>query len=356
MQVTVIGGGNGSHAAVVDQVLRGHEVCWYRRDQTTFPPDGRITHSGILGDGEVTPAVLTDDLAAAVAGADLVLAPIPADLQSVLFEDLLPVLEEGQAVALTPGTAGTLIAGRRRPDVAFLETGTLPYLTRLTGPHHVSIAVVSHHLPVGSQPGSGALADEAHRRFALAHPGAVRLRDGLDGALANWGPVIHPPLVVHNLGAIESLGADFDIHAEGTTSTVRLTQVALDEERIAVRRALDLPGSDWPLSDYYAGSESSMYPPDAKQRLLASGLWRESLTLDHRYLTEDVACGLVLNVSLARLVDVPAPVGESILCLLGVALQRDLFADGRTAASIGLGPDDLGDRGTDATAAPTGRP
>lgn len=341
MQVTVIGGGNGAHAAVVDQVLRGHEVRWYRRDRSTLPSDGRLGYDGVLGEGHVSPAVLTDDLAAAVSGAELVLAPIPADLQPGLFADLLPVLEPGQAVAFTPGTGGTLIAAARRPDVAFLETGTLPYLTRVTAPHHVSIPVVSANLPVGSEPGGGPLADEAHRRFAQAYPSAVRLRDGLDGALANWGPVIHPPLLVHNLGAIESLGDRFDIHADGTTVTVRRTQIALDAERISLRRALDLPGYDWPLSDYYAGSETSMYPPDAKQRLLDSNLWRESLTLEHRYLTEDIACGLVLNVSLGRMVGVPTPVGAAILQLLSVALDRDLLATGRTAASLGLSAEEL---------------
>lgn len=336
MQVTVIGGGNGSHAAVVDQVLLGHEVRWYRRDRASLPPDGRVAYDGILGEGQVSPALLTDDITEAVAGADLVLAPIPADLQPALFEDLLPVLEPGQVVAFTPGTGGTILAHRRRPDVAFLETGTLPYLTRVTGPHRVSIPVVSARLPVGSEPSSGPLADVAHQRFAQAYPAAVRLRDGLDAALTNWGPVIHPPLLVHNLGAIESLGDRFDIHGEGTTPAVRRTQIALDQERIALRRALALPGGDWPLSDYYAGSETSMYPPDAKQRLLDSDLWRETLTLEHRYLTEDVACGLVLNVSLAHLVAVPAPVGDAILALLGVALERNLLADGRTAASVGL--------------------
>ena len=31
MIVTVLGGGNGSHATVADLVLRGHEVRWLRR-------------------------------------------------------------------------------------------------------------------------------------------------------------------------------------------------------------------------------------------------------------------------------------------------------------------------------------
>src|SRR5699024_9144327 len=145
--------GNGAHAAVVDQSLRGHEVTWYRRDPATFPPDGRLTHDGILGQGELAPARTTDDLATAVGAADLVLAPIPAHLQPELLDDLLPVRAPGGAVAFTPGTGATLLAARTRPDVTFLETGTLPYLTRLTGPARISIPVVSHHLPVGSEPG-----------------------------------------------------------------------------------------------------------------------------------------------------------------------------------------------------------
>jgi len=239
-------------------------------------------------------------------------------------------------VAFTPGTLGSWLGARQRPDVTFLETGTLPYLCRLTRPQHVVIPVVSHRLPVGSIPGAGEQANSAHERFERAYRAAIRVRDGLDAALCNWGPVIHPPLLVHNLGAIESLGDRFDIHDEGTSPTVRLVQSALDAERIALRRALGLPGSDWPLDDHYAGVETSMYPPDAKQRLLASNLWRESIDLSHRYLSEDVACGLALNVSLARLAGVPAPTGEAILTLLDTALGRQFLEEGRTAADLGI--------------------
>jgi opine dehydrogenase len=338
--VTIVGGGNGAHAALVDQCLRGHDVRWYRRDAASFPTDGHVSYDGVLGSGRVAVAMQTDDLREAVADADLVLAPIPANDQAAFLDALLPVLDAGQAVAFTPGTLGTWLGARHRPDVTFLETGTLPYLCRITRPFHVVIPVTSHRLPVGSIPGVGEQADAAHATFTQAYPTAVRVRDGLDGALCNWGPIIHPPLLVHNLGAIESLGDRFDIHDEGTSPSVRRNQVALDAERIALRRALDLPGSDWPLDDYYAGAKTSMYPADAKPRLIASNLWRESIDLDHRYLTEDIVCGLVLNVSLARVAGVPAPTGEAILQLLDTALDRRLFEEGRTAASLGI--DDLG--------------
>ncbi|WP_216205249.1 NAD/NADP-dependent octopine/nopaline dehydrogenase family protein [Amycolatopsis aidingensis] len=339
MIVAVLGGGNGSHATAVDLTLRGHEVRWWRR-RAPLPPGGSVRYVAGETSGEVTVALVTHDLSAAVAGCDLVVAPVPASAQPELLDALAPVLEPGQAVAFTPGTLGTWFGARLRPDVAFLETGTLPYLARVTAPGEVSIPVTASRLPVGSIPGTGPLADQAYARFAAAFPMAVRVRDGLDAALANWGPVIHPPLIVHNLGAIESFGDRFDIHADGTSPSVLATTRALDTERIALRERLGFGEPHWPLLDYHLGKDTSMYPPDAKARLLASNLWRESVHIEHRYVHEDIRCGLVLNVELARLAGVPAPTGAAILALMGTALGEDLVASGR-------GPDLLGTRDLD---------
>lgn len=333
MRICVIGGGNGSHAAVVDQVLRGHDVTWYRRPGRELPTT--LAHRGMLGEGTVEVARRTHDLAEAVADTELVIVPVPADATVGLVPQLAPLLPSGAAVAFLPGTFATFLGARLRDDVAWLETGTLPYLTRVID-GVVDVPVVSANLPTGCLPGVGELADRGHELFAAAYPTAVRLEDGLDAALANWGPVIHPPLMVHNLGAIENLADDFDIHAEGTSPTVRRTQTALDDERLAVRRAVGYDGYGWPLADYYAGSDQSMYPPDAKQRLQASNLWRESVSMDHRYITEDVTLGLVLLESVGRSAGVATPVMTSILDLMGAALDRDLRSIGRTLASLGL--------------------
>jgi opine dehydrogenase len=336
--IAVLGGGNGSHAAVVDLSLRGHEVRWWRR-AAPFPAGGRLRYRTFDGSGEITPALVTHDLAAAVSGSDLVVAPVPAPAQPELLAALAPLLAGGQAVAFTPGTFGTWLGMRLRPDVAFLETGTLPYLARVIGPGEVSIPVIASRLPVGSIPGTGPLADAGHAAFADAYPMAVRVSDGLDAALTNWGPVIHPPLIAHNLGAIESLGDRFDIHAEGTSPAVLATTRALDAERISLREKLGLPEPHWPLADYYQGRDTSMYPPDAKERLLASDLWRESVGIDHRYVHEDIRCGLALGVALARRAGVDTPVGAAILTLVGTALGEDLLVTGRTLDT--LGTDDL---------------
>lgn len=336
IEVAVLGGGNGSHASVADFCRAGHSVRWWRRPGSEFAnTDGSIAYSGDLGEGVAIPSMATHDLAAAVAGADLIVAPLPGTVQGDLLPRLAEVLESGQAVAFTPGTFVTWIGAGLRPDVVWLETGTLPYLARIVEPGRVAIPVVAHRLPVGAIPGEGAAADRAHEAFAAVFPMAVRVTDGLDAALTNWGPIVHPPLLVHNLGAIASLGDRFDIHSEGSAPVVKRTTMAIDAERIELRKAMGLPGEHWPMSTHYEKSPLGMYPPDGHDKLVASNLWRESISLDHRYLHEDVLQGLVLNVSLGRIVGHPMPASEAILTLLGVALELDPFAVGRTAESIG---------------------
>lgn len=335
--ITVLGGGNGSHAAVAHLCQAGHDVRWWRRDVRGFAdPSGRITYSGDLGDGVAQPSLATDDLAAAVTGSDLVVAPLPATVQDDLVPLLAEVLQPGQIVAFTPGTFVTWIGAALRPDVVWMEAGTLPYLARITTPGHVAIPVVASRLPVGAIPGEGAEADRAHAIFAAAYPMAVRLTDGFDAALTNWGPVIHPPLLVHNLGAISSLGDRFDIHSEGSAPVVKRTTAALDEERMALRQKLGIAGEHWPLSTHYERSPLGMYPPDGHDKLVASNLWRESISLDHRYLHEDVLLGLVLNASIGRMAGHAMPVTEAVLTLLGVALQLDPFKAGRTLEKLGI--------------------
>lgn len=334
--VAVLGGGNGAHAAVVDLCVSGFDVRWWLRRPEVAPRDG-VRHRGAFGTGVAHPSVVSGDLPRVVTDAALIVVPLPATAQATVLDLLVPVLTAGQVVAFLPGTFGTALGAARRPDVTWLEVGTLPYLARLVGPGEVAIPVRAHRLPTGSIPGRGPEADRAHELFRAAYPASVRVEDGLDAALTNWGPVIHPPLLVHNLGAIESLAGSFDIHAEGTSPAVRRTMSGLDGERIALRRALGIGGEHWPLAHHHDRDPRGMYPPDGHDALVDSGLWRESIGLDHRYFTEDVELGLVLNESIGRAIDHPMPLTSAIVDLLSAATGRDVRAGGRTLASMDIG-------------------
>ena len=52
------------------------------------------------------------------------------------------------------------------------------------------------------------------------------MSESASAALTNAGPVIHPPLVLLNMGAIDR--GRFDVHADGTTASVRRLIDAVD--------------------------------------------------------------------------------------------------------------------------------
>jgi opine dehydrogenase len=343
IKIAVLGGGNGAYAAAADLSNAGHEVRFWRRDFNAFRPvldTGSIRLRDFQGVRNVRIARPTTDIAEAVRGADLIVAPVPAFAQYDLAVALAPHLTEGQMVFLPPGTFGSYLMTKVlrdhgcRADIAIAETGTLPWLARKRGPNEVAITTRATRLPTGVFP-----ARSRERALALlsqAFPGAIEpLEDALSGALMNAGPIIHPPLIIMNAGPIEHFDR-WDIHKEGTQPPIRRVHDALDGERIAIREALGYKAPHFPLSDHYTTS-NWMYGKLAHDKLVDSGDWHEHLDLrSHRYMREDVALGLALIVSLGEWAGVPCPVAAGLLTVGGAATGNNFRRDGRTLETLGL--------------------
>ena len=344
MRLAVLGGSHGGFTTAADLALAGHRVrLWARSKEALGPlldePTLMLFAEGRQGSARLDRA--TTDLAEAVEGAEVLIAPLPATSHDELATRLAPHVNERQIVLLTPGTLGSLAlarglarAGGSMPG-ALAETGTLPYLTRKTGPAEVRAAVRAANLPTGVFPASRT--DAVLARLAELFPAMRRCADALDVALTNAGPVIHPPLVLLNTGPID--GGRFDIHAAGTTPRVRRLIEAVDGERVATRTGWRYAAPHYELETYYdeRRAAAGLYGGGAKAKLVASGLWSESLTFEHRYVTEDVVLGLSLLESAARAAGVATPATTGLLLVFGVLLGRELSGDGRALEHLGLG-------------------
>ena len=162
MKVAVLGGGNGSFAAAADFGINGHEVRLWRRNPEAVDAHrkagGAIEVTDFRGDRQAKVALISADIGEATAGAHLILCPVPAFAQPEIAELLAPHLREGQVVFLPPGTFGSFILAKamreagNRADVAFAETGTLPWLARKQSAYHVRISGRGKRLPTGVFP------------------------------------------------------------------------------------------------------------------------------------------------------------------------------------------------------------
>jgi opine dehydrogenase len=347
MRIAVLGGGNGSFAAAGDFALAGHEVRLWRRDRDAVAAHVAIGRTILVkdfkGKHEAKLALVTNDIAAAVRDAELILCPAPATAQADIAKALAPHLRDGQVVFLPPATFGSMIfamAAREagnKADVAYAETGTLPWLTRKHGPFEVAITIRAKRLPVGTFP----LTRKAHALAVIgkAFPSVIEdCGDALSGALMNAGPIIHPPLIVMNAAPLEHFDR-WDIHKEGTQPSVRRVTDALDAERIAIRQALGYGAPHFPLADHYAKQgDEWMYGRGSHDKLTDSGDWREHIVLtQHRYMLEDTRVGLSFFASVGELAGVATPLMHAFMAIGGAICGQDFMQTGRTLSGMGLG-------------------
>ena len=347
MRIAVLGGGNGSFAAAGDLALAGHDVRLWRRDREAVAAHtasgGLIIVKDFRGRHDAKPTLVTAEIGAAVDGAELILCPAPAPAQSDIARLLAPYLVSGQVVFLTPGTFGSFVfakaaqAARNRAEVAFAETGTLPWLTRKHGPFEVAITIRAKRLPTGVFPLR--LREPALAVIGRAFPGVIEpCGDALSGALMNAGPIIHPPLITMNAGPLEHFDR-WDIHKEGTQPAVRRVTDALDSERIAVRKAFGYGPPHFPLADHYAREgDEWMYGRGSHDKLTDLGDWKEHIVLqEHRYMLEDVRYGLSFLVSAGEHAGVATPLSRAFVAIGSAICREDFMQTGRPLDSLGLG-------------------
>lgn len=341
MKIAILGGGHGCYAAAADLSEAGHDVRLWRRDAAALQAvvDARsITLKDSAGQRDVRIALATPDIGAALSGAELVLIPSPATAQADIARAMAPHLVDGQVVFLPPGSFGSFIMSRwlratgQRADVAWAETGTLPYLARKHGAREVNVTVRAVRLPTGVYPARHS--DRAIAVIREVYPSVHSCGDALSGALMNAGPIIHPPLMVMNAAPLQHFET-WDIHTEGTQPAVRAVTDSLDSERIALREALGYGAPHYPLADHY-NNDQWMYG-DAHKKLQKSGDWRETIDLHtHRYISEDTELGLAFLASVARWAQVDAPIAQGLLAIVGGFLGRDLRRGERSFEALGL--------------------
>lgn len=343
--VTVLGGGNTAFAAAAKLTLGGTSVtlCELPGFAQTVQPirdTRRVSLDGVAGRGDALLECVTTDFGRALAENEVALLIVPAYGHSAFAESCAPHLRDDQVIVLMPGTLGSLEFARilrergAPPGVVVAETDTAPYVCRKVGPSSAHIWGVVSALGLGVLPsGKGELVQKLLDPW---FPG-VRLYPNVLGAgLAAMNPVVHPAGVLLNAGRIERSHGRFYFYEEGVTPSVCRLIYAVDNERLAIAEALDLKLDPVDLAFHEAGfgPKGDLWSTINGSRMLTQ--LRAPVTLDSRWLTEDVPYGLASWVSLGEQLGVDCPVMRSLVELASRALGVDFWASARTPAELGV--------------------
>lgn len=345
---TVIGAGLGGVAVCANLGLAGYRMRLHDLDEarlTALRARGGIDVEGLV-QGFSTLERVTTDLAQAVDGTDVIIVCTGSHYHAGVARALAKLLRHGQTILLIQGgTGGSLVVRRElqaagsTAEVDVAEMDNYPYSLGWPEPSRMKMTIKKQFLQIAALPGKRIGAVMA--RLAPAFPEAVAAPNVLFTGLDNMNATLHVVNMVGNIGRLESTGNGYRFYAEGYTPSIIGLLEALDAERLAVAKAygVEVPGIHEWLTLTYGFREPSLRETFHRLTHDPRGPYQWTPTpksMEHKYVIEDVPCGLVAMAALGGAAGVPTPVISGLVAIASALAKRDFVAEGRTLPRLGL--------------------
>ncbi|HOV93727.1 MAG TPA: NAD/NADP octopine/nopaline dehydrogenase family protein [Spirochaetales bacterium] len=339
----VVGAGNGGLAMAGHLGLMGFHVSMYNRTDEHL--NAVRWYRGIDVEGEVSgfgPVLQASaHIEEAIAGADVIMVVTPSTAHNELASLMAPFLQDGQIVVLNPGRTGGALEFKATIErqgctarVIVAEAQTFIYASRKISPNRAHIYSIKNGVPVSALPSF--LTPALLKVLDVAFPQFLAGSNVLATSIENIGAVFHPALTLLNAGWIESTGGNFEYYLQGISPSVACVLQAIDDERLALARALGIrtvSAREWLYLTYNAVGM------DLCSSIRATAGYagiKAPRSIDHRYIWEDVPMSLVPMASIASMYDVQTPTINLIIDLANLMLNQDFRANGRTVRTLGI--------------------
>lgn len=358
--IAVLGAGNGGYMSAVD--MNGYHGYAVKLFETVpgkldeLKKSGRIElldidsqPVGVVGQVEVS-----NSAAEAVAGADVILNPVPFFAVKTYAEQAAPYLKDGQIV-ICLGKGGASLVWRKAMDdcgnkarVYLADCNTLPYGASRMGGTQVRLEARTQNLMFACFPSRDM--DEVWDILNTLYPRkfGYELRRGanvIDTLLVDYNAITHTPPMICNAAVIDSGDKDFHLFGvkENPKPVVNLIE-GIDRERMAIGEKLGM--KQFTLEEEILmvkwnrdGAETVLPIYEAIHTPFLE-VCEGPFTLNTRHLTEDIPYGLVTYSSLGKLLGVPTPVCDAVITISERLLDRDFHSSNcRTIKELGLQED-----------------
>lgn len=339
----VVGAGNGGLSMAGHLGIMGFEVRMYNRTEAKLA--AIRWHGGIEVEGAVEGfgpvSLATSDMAEAIRGADVIMVDTPSTAHRDLATAMAGFLEDGQIVVLNPGRTGgalefraTLQGNGIKSYPVIAEAQTFIYAARALSRNRGHIYRIKNGVPLAALPSYWT--PDVLGVLDAAFPQFIAGSNVLATSMENIGAIFHPALTILNAGWIEATGGDFDYYLQGITPSVAIILQRMDDERLAVCKALgvrSVSAREW-LYLSYDSAGGSLY--EAIQHTESYRGIKAPPSIAHRYIFEDVPMSLVPIASLGSMLGVATPSIDMIIELGSILHGRDFRTEGRTAERLGL--------------------
>lgn len=346
-KISILGAGNGGQALAGHLASLGYEIVLFEhpefiRNVEKIQITKQIKLSGHLDlTGEIER--LTSDPEEAVSGADIIYFAAPAFAQRPILEMAAPYLENGQTIVLIPGNFGSLTFSKWLSDnnydidISIIETDTLPYACRMVEPGNIDIWGMKEYISAAALPSTST--EKSLEDISAAFPvPLVKAPNVIAIGLYNTNMILHCPTMVMNAGRIETSNGNFSFYKDGMSPSVCKVMEEMDQERIAVGKALGIPllSTEDDMKQIYGLEGNSLREVILNNPVYCNHGMDAPKKLLHRYLEEDVPFLLVPVSSMADKLKIPAPAINNIIYLAGVINGTDYFRRGHGIEDLGF--------------------
>jgi opine dehydrogenase len=349
LNFAVLGSGNGGRAFCGQIAHKGHPVVMYEpleesADFLKLKEKNEMFLSGDIAVGGKLRGV-TLDIKAALGDADVIYIVVPSFAHPPIFQKMIPHLRDGQHVIIVPGNYGGFLLKRMladagvHPNISISGTASLPYACRISDFNTVMIYKKKFQLKIATSPAETSLTvldimNDVFGGYINFIAGSNLLAIDLD----NINYTLHPLPVLLNYGEIEKRPDTFRHYIDGVTPLISEQMMKMDEERMALGRALglDLTSTMEQLMMYYGHNESGTYYEYVNSE---ESPYKDIVghNVRSRYITEDVPCLHVPALELAQLAGIDVPLAELCITLSSCLHGVDYASQGTTLAKLGLG-------------------
>ena len=312
--------------------------------------------------------MVTDDMAKAVDGVKLILVCIPSVAHEAFFEQLAPLLKDGQIVHIIPDNYGSLRLRKKLREIwstARVIVGgwsSAPYGTRIVT--EGGVPTPEQYLVYRAITLRGAALPDSDSDDLLESTrylgcfdsitqgdGPVRGKTVLDIGFSNVNPVIHVPGTVLGASVMENFGRiygghdryQYSIYSHAFCPSLSEVQVAFYEEETALAEAIGVDLARYPREDFFSRAsilgpeymgEGCIVPFDEQW---ATGFTTGPFTIQNRYITEDVPVGCHVYHELGKKFGIATPVIDSMITIASVMTGQDFYGTGVKLEDLGIG-------------------
>lgn len=337
MNTTVIGAGNSGLGMAAHLSAAGNKVTLWNRSVANIKElieTHTIKCEGII-QGDIKIDLVTDDIKQAIANTDIILVTTPASSHREIAEHIAKHISKETLIVLNPGrTFGAFeflkvfrTYNEHYPQTV-AETQTIIYTCRRTGVDSVNIIALKSDVLISTFNASENR-NIISRLPECIQPYFIPAKSMIETSIGNVGMILHCAPLLLNTGWTENKVSIYKYYYDGITPSIGNLIEKIDQERVMVSERLGLKvetTTEW-LKRTYHIQGNNLYEciqnNDAYKTIDAPN------SLNHRYILEDIPCGLVPLEFIGQVFGLPMKYTGMIIDLASGMLDIDFRKEGR---------------------------